>query len=389
MYLNHLKAFAIGTLVTAQAGTAVLAQDMAQLPDQITVVTYDTGTSGYNVTMAMTGPFKENLGANLRILPGKNDVARVSLLQNGTANFAALGSEAVYTQEGMYVFGQPNLGPQQVRLVAMNINRGSSAMLTAADANIRTVEDLRGKTVALIKGSPVSKNFTAAYLAFGGLTWDDVEAVEVASFSDANSAILDGRVDAMVSNTNSSIGQQLEASPRGTYYIPFPHEDSDGWERMNSIIPWLYRHTATTGPTIPETGVEMGTSPYPMLVARAEADEDLVYNMTKAIFEMYPEYKDAVIGAEGWSVDIQKVEETFVPYHEGAVRYFKEIGIWTDNADANNQENVLRQQMLADAWADYLASGPSSDVDAFQAGWQEKRAGVLEAANLPLIDRNW
>jgi len=261
MYLNYLKAFAIGTLITAQAGTAVLAQDMAQLPDQITVVTYDTGTSGYNVTMAMTGPFKENLGANLRILPGKNDVARVSLLQNGTADFAALGSDAVYTQEGMYVFGQPNFGPQQVRLVAMNINRGSSAMLTAADANIRTVEDLRGKTVALIKGSPVSRNFTAAYLAFGGLTWDDVEAVEVASFSDANSAILDGRVDAMVSNTNSSIGQQLEASPRGTHYLAFPHENSEGWARMNSVLPWLYKHVATTGPTIPETGVEMATAP--------------------------------------------------------------------------------------------------------------------------------
>jgi len=389
MYLNHLKAFAVGALVIAHTGTAVLADEMPSLPDQVTVVAYDVGTSGYNVTMAMTGAFKENLGTNLRVLPGKNDVARVSLLQNGTASFGALGSDAVYTQEGMYVFGQPKFGPQQVRLVAMNINRGSSAFLTAAEADIRTIEDLRGRKVAIIKGSPVSKNFTAGYLAFGGLTWDDVEAVEVASFGDADSAILDGRVDVMVSNTNSSIGQKLEASPRGTFYLPFPHENTEGWARMNSVLPWLYKHVATTGPTIPESGVEMGTAPYPMLVSLADADEEMVYNMTKAIFEMYPDYKDSVRGAEGWSVDIQKIEETFIPYHEGAVRYFKEIGIWTDAADANNKTKALRQQLLADAWAEFSASGPSSDVSAFQAGWQEKRAGVLEAANLPLIERNW
>jgi len=388
MYLNHLKAFAIGALVTAHAGTAAMAQDMAKLPDQVTIVAYDVGNSGYNVTMAMTGPFKEKLGTNLRIVPGKNDVARVSLLKNGTASFAALGSDAVYTQEGLYTFGQRQFGPQQVRLVAMNINRGSSAMITARDANIQTMADIRGKKVALVKGSAVSKNFTAAFLAFGGLTWDDVQAVEVASFGDMGTAILDGRVDAVLSNTNSSVGTQLEGSPRGARYMSTPHADTEGWARMTAILPWIYRHVATTGPTIPASGVEMGTTPYPMLVSLVDTDEELVYNMTKAIFELYPDFKDSVRGAEGWSIDSQKVEETFVPYHEGAVKYFKEVGIWTDAAEAHHKTMVARKDMLAKAWAEYTANAPSDEAE-FNAGWQEKRAGVLEAANLPLIERNW
>jgi hypothetical protein len=49
---------------------------------------------------------------------------------------------------------------------------------------------------------------------------------------------------------------------------------------------------------------------------------------------------------------------------------------------------VERQEMLAKAWAEYTANAPSDEAE-FSAGWQEKRAGVLEAANLPLIERNW
>jgi hypothetical protein len=103
---------------------------------------------------------------------------------------------------------------------------------------------------------------------------------------------------------------------------------------------------------------------------------------------LYPDFKDSVSGAEGWSIDVQKVEETFVPYHEGSVRYFKEVGIWTDAAEAHHKTMVERQEMLAKAWAEYTANAPSDEAE-FSAGWQEKRAGVLEAANLPLIERNW
>ena len=38
------------------------------------------------------------------------------------------------------------------------------------------------------------------------------------------------------------------------------------------------------------------------------------------------------------------------PYHEGAVRYFKEIGVWKPAHQRNNDMLIKRQKVLAQAW---------------------------------------
>ena len=52
------------------------------------------------------------------------------------------------------------------------------AIAVTKSSGIETYEDLRGRRVAYIKGSPALNVNTEAYLAYAGLTWDDVEAVE-------------------------------------------------------------------------------------------------------------------------------------------------------------------------------------------------------------------
>lgn len=71
-----------------------------------------------------------------------------------------------------------------------------------------------------------------------------------------------------------------------------------------------------------------------------------------------------------------------VPYHEGSVRYFKEVGIWTDDVEAHNQALIARQNLLAGAWSQVDKSG---DADSFKARWMEERRKVLEANNLPVV----
>ena len=72
----------------ALAGTAAASSAMAQvkLPPTITMTAYDTGTSGFNITVAIGKMMKEKYGADTRVLPAGNDVARLQREQHRAAH---------------------------------------------------------------------------------------------------------------------------------------------------------------------------------------------------------------------------------------------------------------------------------------------------------------
>ena len=77
----------------------------------------------------------------------------------------------------------------------------------------------------------------------------------------------------------------------------------------------------------------------------ASMDPDVVYGVVKAIFDHTDEFKDAHPQAKYWSLTHRPVADA-VPYHEGSIRYFKEKGLWTDNAQAYQEMMLKRQRDL-------------------------------------------
>ena len=73
-----------------------------------------------------------------------------------------------------------------------------------------------------------------------------------------------------------------------------------------------------------------------------------------------------------------------IPYHEGAVRYYKEIGKWTAEHQKNNDLLIKRQQVLKEAWDKAIAQGAAEKVKAkdFPKFWMGIRAKSLEAAGM-------
>ena len=126
----------------------------------------------------------------------------------------------------------------------------------------------------------------------------------------------------------------------------------------------------------PPRGPGRALNSSPILIALDTQSERLVHDLTKVIHIHYDEYKDADPGAIGWAMDRQ-LFDWVVPFHDGAVRYFKSIGVWNETHAAHNQRLITRQQVLADAWAKYVAVAP--DDDAFASGWMKVRVAALEA----------
>ncbi|MGH6709311.1 MAG: TAXI family TRAP transporter solute-binding subunit, partial [Bradyrhizobium sp.] len=74
---------------TALAASPAVAQ--VKLPPTITMTAYDTGTSGFNITVAVGKMFKDKYGSDTRVLPAGNDVARLQPLRLNRASISAMG----------------------------------------------------------------------------------------------------------------------------------------------------------------------------------------------------------------------------------------------------------------------------------------------------------
>ena len=113
------------------------------------------------------------------------------------------------------------------------------------------------------------------------------------------------------------------------------------------------------------------------LITLASQGDGLVYSMAKAINTEYPKFKDAMPELKGWALERQAFKWA-VPYHKGAVRYWKEIGAWTADMDTHNNKLLKRQEVLAAAWAGVKNS--KADGDAFKKEWGKVRAEALKKA---------
>lgn len=360
------------------------------LPKQIAWTAYGTTSSGYAQSVGLGNMLKGKYDTDLRIIPGNNDVSRMLPLKAGQADICACGIAAYFGQEGVFMFADDRWGPTKIFNLFNNIGRNGQSTIVAGDLGVKTFADLKGKRVSWVKGSPALQVNLLAALAFGGLTLDDVQVVTMPGWSQSMQGIIDGQSDAAAGSTISSVYNQMAASPRGLFHVTMPHNDEAGWARAKAVAPFWSKSIVEVA-----VGGESNTSgkmpfegnnyPYPIFVGLEGLNDDLAYNLTKAIMENYEIYKDSGPGMDGYQLKNQNFDWVF-PYQAGAIRYFKEVGAWTDAAQAAQDANLKRQDILAAAWAEFQAMGVSGD--GYETKWLDIRAKHLTDAGMPVPFRN-
>ena len=377
--------------VTLAAAALLAGPAIAQvkLPPTISWSAYDVGSGGYNQAVAIGNALKQKYNVSLRVLPGKNDVSRNLPIREGQVQFSANGVGGAYlAQEGVFEFGAPAWGPQPIRGLMLNPSDQVLTVVAARDAGVRTIADLKGKRVAWVIGSPALNQNITAMLAFANLTWNDVQKVEFGGFGAAMDGIVNNQVDAAFTSSISGKAYQVAKSPRGLVYPVISHSDKAGWARMNAVAPFFFPFMGTEGAELSkDKPAESATYPYPILMSYASQDANLVYNMTKAMVETYDMYKGAAPGNAGWAVDRQNFAWV-IPFHDGAIRFWKEMGQWKPEHQAHNDKLLQRQKVLAAAWAE-VKKGSHADDKAFVTVWQKRRAEALTQAGFDPVQTSW
>lgn len=353
--------------------------DDVKLPQTLVWTSFDTGSLGYNQSIAVGKALQDAYGISLRVLPTSTDQSRVAPAKEGRVPFALAGSDAFYAFEGVLSYATPDWGPQALTGVVLVGADNGVAMGVAANQNIETIQDLKGKRVAWVVGAPSLQSNVRAFLAFGGLTTDDVQLVEQPSYGAAWQAFTAGQIDAMTAVTSGSgLLEQAAASPQGLKWIEMPFSDVEGWQRLQDVNPHFSQRNATVGVGIDESHpLECAGVPYPVLITYT-ADPGVVYNVTKAIDLQAPVYSEMQSGTSGWAAEAQAYEWV-VPYNEAAIRYYREVGTWDDEKQKRNDALVARGKVLQGAWK--TMEGVTGDD--FAAKWMRIRAEALEAADMP------
>jgi TRAP transporter TAXI family solute receptor len=374
------------TIGAALAAFSLVAGAQAiKLPATLTMTAYDTGTSGFNIVVAVGKAMKDKHNTDVRVLPAGNDVARLAPLKGGRAQASAMGIGVYFAQEGVFEFAVKDWGPQSLRLILASADCNAISLGVAKDTGVKQIKDLKGKRVGIVVGSPALNQNAFAVLAFAGLGKSDVKLVEFSSYSAMWKGMLNNEVDAAIASTISGQAKEVEASPRGLLYPPTPAGDKAGWQRMREIGPYYAPHKATCGVGLSaQNPAELPNYPYPIFSAYASQPADVVYAIAKSMIVDYAAYKDNAPGAAG--LELARQNLTWVlPYHDGAVRAFKEAGVWKPEHEAYNQKALKRQETLAAAWAAFLKTNPPEDRDAFRKAWMTVRNSTLQKAGFETI----
>jgi TRAP transporter TAXI family solute receptor len=323
--------------------------DDVKMPDTMIWTAYDLGSSGYVEASAIADAMIKKYGTQVRILPSGTSVGRLLPLKGGKAQFGWLANEVYFASEALFDFSNPTWGPQDLRILM-----GRPAyfgIAVAADGGIKEPQDLRGKRVARIKANPSINVKTEAVMAFAGLSWDDVTVVEMPSYGAALRGLVDGQVDAVGSVPTAATMFEMEASNAGLAWVDVPPDNAAGWEGLTKVAPFFAPGIATAGAGI--TGkhpYNLVAYRYPMLTVYANADEDQVYTMMKAMDETYEVYQSTGPTMPKWQLSESGVTPADAPFHPGAIRYLKEKGIWTEKDQAWNDQRIARMEAVRQAW---------------------------------------
>lgn len=376
-----------GTAILAALGVALGAGGAAaqdRLPASISATAYETGSNGFNQIVAVGQMLKARIGVDLRVLPAGNDTGRMAPLKSGRAQISANGIGTYFAQEGVLDFATKDWGPQQARLILSSSSCNGQAMGVAKDTGVKTVADIKGKRLGLVRGSPAINQSMFALIAFAGYTPRDVTLVEFSSYGALWKGIINNEADIGFASTISGQAKEAENSPRGVVWPEFPAADKAGWERINKIAPYFYPHRSTCGAGYAAgQSFELPVYPYPIFIAYTSQSEGAIYQLTKAMIDHYADYKDAVAGVDGLEAKRQNLTWS-MPYHAGAVRALKEAGVWTDAAERHNTGLVKRQEILGTAWQAFLRTSPPEDREQFRQAWMKARLAALTGAGLDI-----
>ncbi|MEL6108961.1 MAG: TAXI family TRAP transporter solute-binding subunit [Planctomycetota bacterium] len=245
---------------------------------------------------------------NIRLL--QQETLELALSNAAISHFAARG-EASW-DEAYDIRAIATMAPN----VAMFVVR--------ADSGIESIADLKDRRVITGPAGAGFQMFIEPILVEHGLQWDDIKSLN-ATQSDAVDQLADGSADAAF--LGGAIPAPAIVRAARTFDVKFLPFDEATRQKLIEKYPFFQPITVPAGKYVgleeDFEGLNVGSM---HVITSASADETLVYEITKSIWENRAEI--ASKHGAGKALNEKNVaRDTGIEYHPGAVRFYQEIGL--------------------------------------------------------------
>lgn len=258
---------------------------------------------GMNVTAQTSGASAENIR-----LINKKEV-ELALVQSDTLDFAFNAKEA---------FKEPLKEMSVIAVLYPEIIQ----VVIRADSPAKTFRDLKGMKIGVgAPGSGTEANFRQL-LDASGLAKDDVKS-QYLSFSESAEQFKDKHIDAFIVTAGIPNAAIMDISTQ--HNIRILDVSGDLAKKLIQKYPFLAAAKVPANTYKNQTQDVATVAVNAVLIASNALKEDVVYGLTKALFENQADL--AAAHAKGKELSLQNaVQGVSITFHPGAVKYYKEKG---------------------------------------------------------------
>lgn len=313
-------------LVTAAGGASAL--------DRLTIGTGPSGALYNQVGTVLSSLYQEKTGKPSAARPYTGTTSYLPLVQTGEIEAGILGgleSRDAYGGEGNFPQAMKNLRALMV------VNRTAFQFFARANDGMTSVADLKGKKVVTkFRAIAGFDQVIMATLGSANLTEADVQGETVAGIVDAIGAVRDGRIDStMVALGIPPLREADAAIPGGIRVLTLGDNHEAVTDVLGLQVSEIAPSPAQVGIDAPINAVTFNTF---VNVGAGMSDDD-AYEMTKIFHESWGKVQEALPALRGMKAEWMVPAKLSHPFHNGAIRYFKEIGMWSDDLQA--QQDAL------------------------------------------------
>ncbi|MDF2791870.1 MAG: immunogenic protein [Neobacillus sp.] len=301
-----------------EEGGEKTANEKKEKPQFISILTGGTGGTYYPLGGSFAEIIKDETGIDANAETSGASAENMTTLKNGDAEIAFSQTDiASYAAEGKLMFANNKV--DNVKAIA-TLYPETIQIVTTKESGITSVEDLKGKKVSV--GAPGSGTVANAeqILEVHGMTFDDINKQDL-SFDESTQGIQDGTIDAafVTAGTPTGAVESLGAT-EDVVIVPI---DQDKIDAIIEKYPFYVKEEVPAGTYGLESAVTT-VAVQAMLVASSDLADDVVYNITKAIFENL----DKVTHAKGKLIKVENaLNGVGIDVHPGAQKYFDEKGV--------------------------------------------------------------
>ena len=308
--------------------TAVAAVMATAAHAQVRVIASNPqGSIFYSASVAIGKLLDEKLKMQVRVQPMGGSSTYIPLLNRGETDFGLTNVDDLLTAfKGTGNFRQPN---PDLRLIAA-VFPLTLGVMVPNDSAIKTMADLKGKTMPWgYNAQTTGRALQQAVLANANMSMKDVKGVPTQSLFSGVDMLGEGKVDAATIAVGTAQGQRANVSLASHGGVRFLNVDSspEALARQRKVLP---SRTIVIQPAPYAVGIIGPTTiiAYSIFFSTgAKMPDDVVYNIAKTIHGGKDEMLKGHPVFRGFD-PARMTEEIGVPYHPGAIKYYKEIGQW-------------------------------------------------------------